>query len=233
MSNNSDDDSDDFDPEDEGDFDEEEWDEEEWEKFFQEEDERKRRLEQLLDKYGFSEEGLRRAFQELGYDLPDSDEIQEPPTDKETEDQDIDEIIAAEQSEWDDEMNFRNEYQNAHPLFLTCHRLLLKVVKSMKHIWVAHRDHPVVTFQTGLFDCMSKIIHAGYIDIDRALEAQQGLVLAALKRARKSLLGSLFIIPKLEALKIFSNTFLIQLRHQVIELLQLINQEIISVKQKK
>ncbi|MDZ7358653.1 MAG: nucleoporin NDC1 [candidate division KSB1 bacterium] len=233
MSDKSDDDSDDLDPEDGGDFNEEEWDEEDWEKFFQEEEEQKRRLEQLLDKYGFSEEGLRRAFQELGYDLPDSDELQEPSADQEMEDQDIDAIIAAEQSDWDDEMTFRDDYQNAHPLFLTCHGLLLKVVKSMRHIWVDHRDHPVVTFQTGLFECMSKIIHAGYIDIDRALEAERGLVLAALKRARKSLLGSLFTIPKLEALKIFSNTFLSQLRHQIIELLQLINQEIISVKQKK
>ncbi len=235
MFDDSDDDFENFDSDDDeaGDFNGDEWDEEDWEKFFQEEDEWKRRLEQLLDKYGFSEEGLRKAFEELGYDLPEQDEPPEPPMEQQAEDQDIDDIIAAEQGNWEDETGFHRDYENAHPVFQHCHRLVLKVVKAMKHIWVESREHPVVTFQTGIFECMSKIIHAGYIDVEEAMESEPGRILAALKRARKSLLGSLFTIPKLEGLKIFSNTFLTQLRHQIIELLQLINQEIIATKQKK
>ncbi len=240
MFNNSDDDSDKYDPDNDDsdkydpnndDFEDDSWNEEDWENFFREEDERKRRLQELLDQYGFSEEGLRRAFQEMGYDLPEPDESTDEPEEQPPPAQDIDAIIAAEQSDWEEQMEFGENYANAHPLFRACHQLLLKVVKSMKHIWVDHRDHPIVVFQTGLFECMSKIIQAGYHDFDEALEAERGLILAALKRARKSLLMSLFTIPKLAALKILSTTLLTQLRNQIIELLQLINREIIFHKQ--
>ena len=57
----------DYDDFDDDEFDEEEWSEDQWEEFFQEEDDQKRRLQELLDKYGFTEEGLRKAFEEMGF----------------------------------------------------------------------------------------------------------------------------------------------------------------------
>ena len=51
---------DDFDDEE---YEDEEWGEEDWENFFQQEDDQKRRLQEFLYKYGFTEEGLRRAFE--------------------------------------------------------------------------------------------------------------------------------------------------------------------------
>jgi len=208
-------------------FDDEEWDEEDWENFFRQEDEQKRRLQELLDKYGFSEEGLRRAFEEMGYYIPDEDEDFDDIDDLEEIDDNIDEILEDEYGSWEPEISDQNHLQNAHPLFRTCYFLVLKIMKSLRHLRVKYRDHPIIVFQTGLFECMSKIIQAGYDDIDSKLESEQGLILAALKRARKALFLSLLTIPRLEALKIFSSTTLTLYRNQITELLKLINQEII------
>jgi len=219
-------DYDDFDDEE---FDAEEWGEEDWENFFQQEDEQKRRLQELLDKYGFTEEGLRRAFEEMGFYIPEEDDDFDEFDDLD----DIDDILEDEYGSWEPEISIQDHLQNAHPLFRTCYYLVLKIMKSLRHIRVKHRDHPIIIFQTGLFECMSKIIRAGYDDIDSKLESEQGLILAALKRARKALFISLLTIPRLDALKIFSKTTLTLYRNQITELLKLINQEIILNKKEK
>ena len=227
---------DDFDDEE---YEDEEWGEEDWENFFQQEDDQKRRLQELLDKYGFTEEGLRKAFEEMGFFIPEDDEDFDEIDDlDELDDFDedestIDDIIEEEYGSWEPEMGDQNHLQNAHPLFRACYYLVLKIMKSLRHIRVKHRDHPIIIFQTGLFECMSKIIRAGYDDIDSKLESERGLILAALKRARKALFLSLLTIPRLDALKIFSRTTITLYRNQVTELLKLINKEIILNKKEQ
>lgn len=225
-----DDDYHDFDEEE---FDDEEWGEEDWENFFREEDEQKRRLQELLDKYGFTEEGLRKAFEEMGFFIPEEDNEFDEIEDLDEIDDTIDDIIEDEYGSWEPEITDQSHLQNAHPLFRTCYYLVLKIMKSLRHIRVKYRDHPIIIFQTGLFECMSKIIRAGYDDIDSKLDADQGLILAALKRARRALLISLLTIPKLDALKIFSHTTLTLYRNEITELLKQINQEIILNKKEK
>jgi len=221
---------DDFDDED---FEDEEWTEEQWEEFFQEEDDQRRRLQELLDKYGFTEEGLRRAFEEMGYYIPDEDDDFNEFDSFDETDLDIDDYLDQEYGQWEPEISDQNHLQNAHPMFRNCYYLVLKIMKSLRHLRVKYRDHPIIIFQTGLFECMSKLIRAGYDDIDSKLEAEQGLILAALKRARKALLISLLTIPKLDALKIFSDTTLTLYRNEITELLKQINREIILNKSEK
>jgi len=211
-----------------------EWDEQKWEDFFQQEDEQKRRLQELLDKYGFTEEGLRRAFEELGYryvdeneNLDEFDPLQEFEEDFED---DIEDMLDDEIDEWAPEFSNQNHLQNAHPLFRSCYNLVLKIMKMLRHIKIGHRDHPLIIFQTGLFESMSKLIRAGYDDMDSKLEAEQGLILAALKRSRRSLFLSLMTIPKLKALRIFSRTTLLLFRNEITALLKQINEEIIRNK---
>jgi hypothetical protein len=224
----------DFNDFDDEEFDGEEWSEQEWEEFFQEEDDQKRRLQELLDKYGFTEEGLRKAFEEMGYYIPEDDDDLTDIDSLDELDDDIDDIIEHEYGdEWEPEISDQSHLQNAHPLFRSCYYLVLKIMKSLRHLRVKHRDHPIIIFQTGLFECMSKLIRAGYDDIDSKLEAEQGLILAALKRARKALFLSLLTIPRLDALKIFSGTTLILYRNEITELLKQINQEIILNKTEK
>jgi hypothetical protein len=224
----------DFNDFDDEEFDGEEWSEQEWEEFFQEEDDQKRRLQELLDKYGFTEEGLRKAFEEMGYYIPEDDDDLTDIDSLDELDDDIDDIIEQEYGdEWEPEISDQSHLQNAHPLFRSCYYLVLKIMKSLRHLRVKHRDHPIIIFQTGLFECMSKLIRAGYDDIDSKLEAEQGLILAALKRARKALFLSLLTIPRLDALKIFSGTTLILYRNEITELLKQINQEIILNKTEK
>ncbi len=215
---------------------EEEWDENKWEAFFQHEDEQKRRLQELLDKYGFTEEGLRRAFEELGYHFVDEEEDLDDFNFDDDEDFDddlndnLDEILDDDIDEWSHEISNHGHLQNAHPLFRACYNLVLKIMKMLKHINIGHRDHPLVIFQTGLFEAMSKLIRAGYDDMDSKIEAEQGLILAALKRSRRSLFLSLMTISKLEALRIFSHTTLILFRNEITALLKQINEEIIRNK---
>lgn len=210
-----------------------EWNEDDWEKFFCQEDEQKRRLQELLDKYGFSEEGLRKAFEEMGYFFPESNKNFDDKDELKETDDNIDDILEDEYGSWKPELTEQNHLQNAHPLFRNCYYLVLKIMKSLRHLRVKHRDHPIIVFQTGLFECMSKIIQAGYDNIDSKLESERGLILAALKRARKALFLSLLTIPRLEALKIFSGTTLTLYRNQITELLKLINQEIILNKKEQ
>lgn len=218
---------------DDDEFEDEEWDEEDWEQFFQQEDEQKRRLQELLDKYGFTEEGLRKAFEEMGFYIAEEDDEFDEIDDLDNMDDDIDDILEEQYGSWEPEITDQSHLQNAHPLFRTCYHLVLKIMKSLRHIRVKHRDHPIIIFQTGLFECMSKIIRAGYDDIDSKLESERGLILAALKRARQALFISLLTIPRLDALKIFSSTTLTLYRNQITELLKLINQEIIHNKKEK
>lgn len=215
------------------DFDDEEWGEEDWESFFQQEDAQKRRLQELLDKYGFTEEGLLKAFEEMGFYIPEEGDEFDEIDELDEFDDPIDDVLEDEYRGWEPEITDQSHLQNAHPLFKTCYYLVLKIMKSLRHLRVKHRDHPIIIFQTGLFECMSKIIRAGYDDIDSKLEAEQGLILAALKRARQALLLSLLTIPRLDALKIFSSTTITRYRNQITELLKLINQEIILNKKEK
>ena len=212
----------------------EEWDEDRWEKFFQREDEQKRKLEELLEKYGFSEKGLRLAFEEMGYQLPeesggDGDEEQSP----EEPEENIDEILEKEYGEWALDMPTRGQLGNAHPLFSNTYELILKILKMLRHINVGYKDHPIVIFQSGLFESMSKLIRAGYDDLDYKMEAERGLILAALKRARKSLYISLLTIPKLDEMKILSYTTQNLFRNEITNLLKEINQEILFHKKER
>jgi len=212
------------------DFDEE-WDEEKWEQFFQQEDEQKRRLEELIEKYGFSEEGLRRAFEEMGYDIPyDSEEEDDIEEQDRPEDEDIDELLEQQYGSWSPEFNARSNLENAHPLFHDCYHFILNMMRIFKHVSITSKEHPLVTFQSGLFECMSKLIRAGYDDIDFNLEAERGLILAALKRARRSLFNSLLTIPKLFELNILNQANLKQFRYEITDLLKQINQEIVHYK---
>jgi len=222
-----------FDDFDDNDFDDEEWDEEQWEDFFQQEDDQKRRLQELLDKYGYTEEGLRQAFEEMGFYIPDSEDELNDMNSLDDDEEDIDEILEQEYNNWEPDISDQNHLENAHALFRNCYYLILRIMKSLRHIRVKHREHPIIIFQTGLFECMSKLIQAGYDDIDSKLEAERGLILAALKRARKALFLSLLTIPKLKALRIFSQTTLTFYQNEITELLKQINREIMLNKMEK
>ena len=103
----------------------------------------------------------------------------------------------------------------------------------LRHINVGYKDHPIVIFQSGLFESMSKLIRAGYDDLDYKMEAERGLILAALKRARKSLYLSLLTIPKLDEMKILSHTTQNLFRNEITNLLKEINQEILHHKKER
>ena len=219
-------DYDDFDDE----FEEDEWDEERWEKFFQKEDEQKRRLEELLDKYGYSEQGLVKAFEEMGYEIEEGEDISDFDPFEEDDDETIDEYLEGQYSDWEPDDSSDDHLDNADPLFRDCYNLVLKIMKMLRYVDVRYREHPVVTFQSGLFECMSKLIRAGYDDIDFKLEAERGLILAALKRSRKALFLSLLTIPKMDKMKIISYTTQNLFRHEILRLLKRINSEIIRYK---
>ena len=106
-------------------------------------------------------------------------------------------------------------------------------MKMLRHVDIKYREHPVVTFQSGLFECMSKLIRAGYDDIEFNMEAERGLILAALKRSRKALFLSLLTIPKMDNLKILSYTTQKLFRHEITGLLKRINAEIIHYKNER
>ncbi len=215
-------------------FDEEdEWDEERWEQFFQKEDDHKRRLEELLDKYGYSEQGLMRAFEEMGYQIEEAEDISDYDPLEDDDDESIEEYLDQQYEDWQPQENSENHLDNAHPLFRDCYNLILKIMKMLRHVDIRHREHPVVTFQSGLFECMSKLIRAGYDDIDYKLESERGLILAALKRSRKALFLSLLTIPKMDKMKILSHTTQNLFRHEITGLLKRVNAEIIQEKNQK
>ncbi len=206
----------------------EEWDEQQWEEYFQKEDEQKRRLEELMDRYGYSEEGLRKAFEEMGYELPDEEDLDFDEVEDEIEDDfSIDELLEEQYENWSAEESDHYFLENSHPLFRQVYQLILRMLKIFRHIDVGYREHPLVTFQTGLFECMSKLIRAGYDNIDDSLETEKGLILAALKRSRRSLFSSLLTIPQLKEMQIISRTTLAMFRHEINDLLKQVNQEII------
>ncbi len=209
----------------------EEWDEDKWEQFFQREDDQKRQLQELIDKYGYSEQGLRRAFEEMGYEIPDDlDEFDE---EEEIEDDPLDELSEDEDEEFYPEINPNQHLEKAHPLFRDCYQFILHCIKIFHYSTVAKKEHPIVKFQSGLFECMSKLIRAGYDDIDFKLEAEKGLILAALKRARKALYHSLFSIPDLNKKQIVTNTNQRVFRMKIMNLLQRINREIAAHKRQR
>jgi hypothetical protein len=208
----------------------EEWDEDQWEKFFQKEDEHKRRLEKLLDKYGYSEQGLLKAFEEMGYKIEEPQGIAETEPDENDDEEDIEDYLAAQSDDWLPDNSSHDQMENAHPLFRDCYNLILKIMKMLRYVNVRTREHPVVTFQSGLFECMSKLIRAGYDDIDYKLEAEHGLILAALKRSRKALFLSLLTIPEMDKMKILSRTTQKLFRHEIMNLLKRLNAEIILQK---
>jgi len=212
---------------------EEEWDEERWEKFFQKEDDQKRKLEELLDKYGYSEQGLMRAFEEMGYEIEEGEDISDYDPLEDDDEESLEEYLEEQHDDWDPEISSNNHLEKAHPLFQDCYGLVLKIMKMLRHVNIRYREHPVVTFQSGLFECMSKLIRAGYDDIDFNLEAEQGLLLAALKRSRKALFLSLLTIPKMDNMKIISYTTQNLFRHEITGLLKLINREISQLKNKQ
>lgn len=208
----------------------EEWSEDKWEKYFQQEDEQKRRLEELIDKYGFSEQGLRKAFEELGYHIPDENEIPDEPGKEQDDQKDIDELLDSEYSAYNPDIASYNHFEKAHPIFRNCYHLVLSIMKRLRHVDVDFKEHPIVIFQSGLFECMSKLIRAGYDDIDYNMDAERGLILAALKRARKALYLSLLTIPNLNEMKILSQTTQNLFRNEITDLLKMINQEILIYK---
>ena len=144
-----------------------------------------------------------------------------------------DEILEKEYGEWALDMPTRGQLGNAHPLFSNTYELILKILKMLRHINVGYKDHPIVIFQSGLFESMSKLIRAGYDDLDYKMEAERGLILAALKRARKSLYISLLTIPKLDEMKILSYTTQNLFRNEITNLLKEINQEILFHKKER
>lgn len=215
-------------------FDDEEWDEERWEQLFQREDDHKRRLEELLDKYGYSEQGLMKAFEEMGYQIEEGEDISDfDPLEDDDDDESFEEYLDQQYDKWQPEESSEDHLDNAHPLFRDCYNLILKIMKMLRHVDIRHREHPVVTFQSGLFECMSKLIRAGYDDIDYKLEAEHGLILAALKRSRKALFLSLLTIPKLNKMKILSHTTQNIFRYEITGLLKRVNAEIIYEKNEK
>ncbi len=209
-----------------------EWDEDQWEKFFQKEDEHRRRLEQLLDKYGYSKQGLLKAFEEMGYQIDENQEIEDARANEETDEDESEDYLTDSNKSWQSDYTVQDHMSNAHPLFRDCYNLILKIMKMLRHVKVRSREHPVVIFQSGLFECLSKLIRAGYDDIDYKLDAEQGLILAALKRARKALFLSLLTIPEMNKLKILSGTTQKLFRYEIMNLLRGVNAEIILQKNK-
>lgn len=206
-----------------------EWDEGQWEAFFQEEDEQYRLFEELLEKFGYSEEGFKKAFRAMGWDIPDfEDDFNYKDADEISESQDIDDILEDQYGSW--EPDFLTEYEepeeNAHPLFKKLFHLIDETLYSLKNIEVKSEQDPAVTFQKGLMEAMSKLFHAGYYNLEAQFEAPQGLVLAALKRVRKSLFISLFNIPELKRKNCVAKNRLIYFHSKITDILRDVNSEL-------
>jgi len=232
--------SDRFDNDDFDDFDDEnneddphEWDEEQWEAFFQEEDERHRRFEELLDKYGHTEEGLRRVFKEMGWEVPDfedEDNIDEEPP----ESDDIDDMLEEQYGNWESDFveNIEDAERFAHPLFKKLYRLINETLTSFRNVEVESEADPIVTFQRGLLEAMSKLFHAGYYNLDSRFEAPRGLVLAALKRVRKSLFSSLFSISEIKQANVIKQYRLDYYHQRITDILRDVNSELSETRRK-
>ncbi|MBN1350889.1 hypothetical protein JXJ21_15830 [candidate division KSB1 bacterium] len=210
------------------------WDENQWEAYFQEEDERHKRFEELLNKYGHTEEGIRNAFKEMGWDISEFEDDEAFDFEEEDDDEnyEIDDILEKQYGSW--EADFMDEdaedERQAHPLFKKLHELLNEVLNSMKNIEIENEEDPVVVFQRGLMEAMSKLIHAGYYNFDAKFEAPRGLVLAALKRVRKSLFASLFIIPELKRGQTLSRYRLTIFHSSITDILRDVNYELIQTR---
>ena len=207
-----------------------EWDENQWEAFFQEEEERHQRFEELLNKYGHTEEGFKQAFKEMGWEVPDIDDddaFDDFEDDEDPESQDIDDILEKEFGDWEPDLLGDEEEQGfAHPLFQKLYHFLNESLESLKNIEVENEDDPIVTFQKGLMEAMSKLFHAGYYNLDAHFEAPRGLILAALKRVRRSLFSSLFTIAELKQLELLKLHKLNDFHSKLTDILRDVNHEL-------
>lgn len=201
-------------------FDFEEWDEHKWEEYFQEEDRKHQRFQELLDKYGHDEEGFLKAMEEMGWGIP---EIEEP---EEEEPQDIDEILEAEFGSWEPD----KEQRHPHPLFKRMYQLTLDTTDILHGIEVQSREDSPVIFLNGIYESLSKLIRAGYDNLEAKIETPRGLALACLKRVRRSLLSSLLVLPKLQTSTRLAPHLFDYLRDEITALLQEVNDEIREVK---
>ncbi|MDZ7261510.1 MAG: hypothetical protein ONB05_05325 [candidate division KSB1 bacterium] len=209
----------------------EEWDEDRWEAYFQEEDRKHQRFQELLDQYGDDEEGIKKAFEEMGWRIPEMDDAElEDSMDKEPEDQTLDERLEAEFGSWEPEPFIEDDDPLAHPLFKKIYQLCLEVTKMFQNIEVDSKEDPLVVFLNGLYEAMSKLIRAGYHDLDSKLETPKGLMLACLKRVRKSLLSSLLILPGLKNQIHLKPGIFAYLHDETLSLLREINDEIKEAK---
>lgn len=204
-----------------------EWDEEQWEAFFQEEDEKHRRFEELLDKYGHTEEGFKRAFRDMGWKIPDFEDeadLQEDDSDS----KDIDDILESQYGNWEPDFSedIEDAERYAHPIFKNLYRLINETLDSFKNIEVESETDPVVTFHKGLMEALSKLFRAGYYNLDVHFEAPRGLVLAALKRVRKSLFLSLFSISKLKQTNYINHQKLDHFHRGITDILRDVNSEL-------
>jgi hypothetical protein len=228
------DDPDDFDPDDEDDEagDPFEWTEEQWEAELQRQDERNRKLAELLDKYGHDEAGFRKAMTELGlgeiYEELDrlAAEQQDQPEEEEDEEEKIDQVLR--ESRYTERDFTKPDFR--HPLGHTAHELTLMVLNSTKgHDEIDSPDHPLVVYTRAFLDAQGGLARMGYMrrwDDEIHFEQPKNLKIVELKRAVKNLVKGLGQLDMVERQKLLATEICEPIRQYAVALLDDVREEL-------
>lgn len=222
------DDADDFSPADDDNDDEpDDWSEEQWEAFLREQDERSRKMMELLDKYGHDQQGFRKAMEELGHgkifeelDRRAAEMRDQPQAEPEDEEEAIDQVLMASRYASED-AGAPPPYR--HPLGTAAHELTLLVLHSLDgHEEIDSREHPLVIFSDAFLDATGGLAGAGYMrewDDDPDFPSPRNLKIVELKRALKNLLNGLSQLEKVERQKLLPSELCEPIRLRSVALL--------------
>jgi hypothetical protein len=243
MPNNHDDwdDPDDFDDEDDEDGDDpDDWTVEQWEADLKRREERDRKMMELLDKYGHTEAGFRKAMEELGlgkiYEDMDrlaaeqQDQLEEE--EEEDDEEKIDKVLRESRYANNDlsKAGFRN------PLGQTAHELTLMVLKSLEgHDEIDSREHPLVLFSGAFLDAQGGLARMGYMrewDDEFHFSPAKNLKIAELKRVVKNLVKGLGQLEMVERQKLLGPEVCAPIHQQAVGLLDEVREELRRLKSK-
>lgn len=232
---------DDFDADDDGDEedDPDDWTVEQWEADLKRRDERDRKMMELLDKYGHSEAGFRKAMEELGlgkiYEDMDrlAAEQQDQPEEEEDDDEEkIDKVLRASRYANDDlsKAGFRD------PLGQAAHELTLMVLKSLDgHDEIDSREHPLVLYSGAFLDAQGGLARMGYMrewDDEFHFSPAKNLKIAELKRVVKNLVKGLGQLEMVERQQLLAPDVCAPIHQQAVALLDEVREELRRLKSK-
>jgi len=222
----------DFDDED--DEDSENWTVEQWEAEMQKQDERDRKMMELLDKHGRDEAGFRKVMEELGLgkvfedlDRRRAERENQPETPAEDEDEPVDKILRESRAAaGDDEPHFQL------PLAQAAHELTLMVMRSIDdHDEIDSREHPLSLYFGAYLDAQGGLAGMGYMrewddDLDLDYDPPKNQKIAELKRVVKNYVKGLLHLEKVERQNLLAPAVCEPIRRHTVELLDEVRQEL-------